>query len=155
MAKDLILITLMALIAFSDYVYGKIPNFCTFTGIIFGIILTALYNREALVYTIFFIVFLFFFGMLGIINMGDLKLWMMLVALTSVLTGTVIFGISLVITLIIGLTVSPKENIAKIKTGVSSFSLNEAQTVKTGPRYPIGFSACLVTYAYILGASFR
>lgn len=56
----------------------KIPNRIVLTGAMAGIFITALSGgRMALAYVALELFFIFLFGTLGIMGMGDLKLWMM------------------------------------------------------------------------------
>lgn len=70
------LLSLLLIASCYDKKTMKIPNWISLTGIITGICLCTSINQVG--YRFIAIVFIFFFGMLGLMGMGDLKLWMMI-----------------------------------------------------------------------------
>lgn len=143
----ILFLSLTILIAYFDYKENIIPNAFTFPGIIAGLTFTFTNNRESFISSVAFIVFLFFFGMLGIINMGDLKLWMMLVAFTGYKTGTYLFGAGLALTLLYGLLINPSENMKKMQLGIYA-AQNNLSFNKQGELFPIGFFTCIACICF-------
>ena len=72
-------ITLAA--AVFDKKTGKIPNKLTFSAIIIGIVMTMFFRPPLWWLTFAIIAALFFFGMTGVIGLGDLKLFMAVTAI--------------------------------------------------------------------------
>lgn len=75
------LLTLLLIASCYDKKTMKIPNWISLTGVITGICLCTSMHQVG--YRFIAIVFIFFFGMLGLMGMGDLKLWMMISTLTG------------------------------------------------------------------------
>jgi len=76
MIRISVFITLLLLCAFYDISERKIPNTLLGAGILMGLLSSQ--SLMELFWKILAIFFLFFFGMLRLMGMGDLKLWMFL-----------------------------------------------------------------------------
>jgi Flp pilus assembly protein protease CpaA len=76
MIRISVFITLLLLCVFYDISERKIPNTLLGAGILMGLLSSQ--SLMELFWKILAIFFLFFFGMLRLMGMGDLKLWMFL-----------------------------------------------------------------------------
>lgn len=76
MIRISVFITLLLLCVFYDISERKIPNTLLGAGILMGLLSSQ--SLTELFWKILAIFFLFFFGMLRLMGMGDLKLWMFL-----------------------------------------------------------------------------
>ncbi len=76
MFRYFVILVVIAVAAWIDYKTGKIPNWLCITGVVLAIIFR--HTPLAIFWMAISIVFLFFFGMLHLIGMGDIKLWMVL-----------------------------------------------------------------------------
>lgn len=92
-------LAVLVISAITDMKTRKVPNVVTFPAMILGIVLTATMNGSDMLFRIVWLVFLFFFGTLGLMGMGDLKLLMALVALRGMgeTSLTLLFGSLLLI----------------------------------------------------------
>ena len=98
------LLILVITAAVIDYRSMKIPNMIFFIGmtsfVIFDFYLVPL-TIEEILYKVFWIVFLFFFGMLHLIGMGDIKLWMVLTAYLGIVKSSLIICFASILLIIV------------------------------------------------------
>lgn len=78
MIAEILLIVLSGVAAVFDLEYRKIPNLVIATGIFCGLFLCQ--EPKTILIRCIGIVFVFLFGMFQLMGMGDLKLWMAIVA---------------------------------------------------------------------------
>ena len=78
MIAEILLIVLSGVAAVFDLEYRKIPNLVIATGIFCGLVLCQ--EPKTILIRCIGIVFVFLFGMFQLMGMGDLKLWMAIVA---------------------------------------------------------------------------
>lgn len=73
------------LAAICDHQKMKIPNALTYPGILLGLLWTGTFQQAGM--KLLVLLFLFLFGMLGFMGMGDLKLWMLISMYVPFLTS--------------------------------------------------------------------
>lgn len=79
--RSAVLLSICLLAAVCDIKSGKIPNTVTFSGIVLGLLFHFSFDEWIRIFA--GLVFIFFFGMLGLMGMGDIKLWMAIMSLSG------------------------------------------------------------------------
>lgn len=95
----MLVLTILLISACTDMSDRRVPNAVTFGGMATGLILVALNSPKEAGIRFLCLIFLFFFGTLRLMGMGDLKLCMAVTALRGMQEGslTLLFGALLMI----------------------------------------------------------
>ena len=86
-AAWILLFAFLAMASAADIRFRRIPNGLVFPGMAAGFLLTWS-GFPDFGWKLLMILFLYFFGMLGLMGMGDLKLWMMEAAFVGAARST-------------------------------------------------------------------
>lgn len=146
-----VLLTLLLIASCYDKKTMKIPNWISLTGLITGICLcTSIYQVG---YRFVAIVFIFFFGTLGLMGMGDLKLWMMISMFTGFTVSCFIVAGGAGILIVHQLICDRKNAGQTMRLAVTSFIVNRKLIEFEQKKYafaPYLFCSCLI-YSICLG----
>lgn len=143
------LLSLLLIASCYDKKTMKIPNWISLTGIITGICLCTSINQVG--YRCIAIVFIFFFGMLGLMGMGDLKLWMMISTLIGFTESCFIVAGAALILLIHQMIRNRKKASQTIRLTIFSFIYNRKiiEFEQTGyPFAPYLMFSCILYCIY-------
>ena len=144
-----LLLIVLPLIAYFDWQKQIIPNGIVFPAIAGVLVYQLICSRNDLPGSLFSLAILFVFGMTGIINMGDLKLWMLLAITLGFLPSALVLLCGLVLLTGYALIKEPKDNLSRLKFSFKSVYLGLKQE-RIGKRYPIGVFVCIAAYPYII-----
>ena len=100
MYKLIILLIVTGIAALCDVKEKKIPNWVTFPGMFIGLFLSGDFNE--VLWKVIGLILIFFFGMLGLMGLGDIKLWMATCALTGFLQSCAIVIVAEILFLVAG-----------------------------------------------------
>lgn len=91
----------LTLASFFDLKTNKIPNWITFPSIIGGIVFSVFFHQDWL-WQIGFVIGAFFFGMTGLLGLGDIKLLMALYAWNNITSASQAFLAASILVIIAG-----------------------------------------------------
>lgn len=127
--------TMLMAAAYYDSDSFRIPNRITFTAMGIGLVATLFVSPLICLQRLAAICVLFFFGMFGLMGMGDLKLCMGLVALCGWLDALYIVVIACVLMILWCLIENPYRAISEIKSAFFCI-LVRTQPSGMGKKYP-------------------
>ena len=109
----IILLTLMAITAFTDIKEKKIPNLIVFPGMAVGLFVSFNGWKDTL-FKICGMTIIFFIGMLGAAGFGDIKLWMMTIAFIGFENSLWCVGIAAVLIIIYGIIFKKSDTLKEL-----------------------------------------
>lgn len=130
----------------------RIPNAVTLPAILAGLILTGIFRLNAMPLTVIALVLLFFFGALGLMGQGDIKLIMALTAICGPIVALISAGIAAILIVGVQILLHPSETVSDAKDALGALikmdfkGINKkGRSVPFAPYALAGF-ICLTVY---------
>ena len=160
MYEFIISLILLLLASIIDVKTKKIPNMLTFPAILLGIIwifYTSISTHifTEMIFRLVLFVLIFFFGMTGLIGLGDIKLFMALSLLNSpfvLLSSIAIAGFLLVI---VKLVQNPNETKQKMFSGIMMVRTKHIQKIDKDNNNTVAFAPYITTSYLIIGLAVK
>ena len=108
------LLILLCIVTITDIKDKKIPNVIVFPGMAAGLFLSFT-DAKSTLWRLAGMGVIFFIGMLGAAGLGDIKLWMMIVAFIGFPNSLWCIGIAAMLMLIYGLIFKRKDTLKELK----------------------------------------
>jgi Flp pilus assembly protein protease CpaA len=131
-----------------DIRYRRIPNAVTLPAILFGLVLTAVFQINTMPLTVIILILLFLFGALGMMGQGDIKLIMALIAISGLNIALISTGIAALLVVAVQFMLYPDEFFKDVKIVLKSiFIMNFKNIDKNGRSVPFA-PYILIGFAY-------
>ena len=133
-----------------DIRHRRIPNIITLPAILFGLVLTSVFQMKAMPLIVIALVLLFFFGALHLMGQGDIKLIMALTTICGLFDALISAGIAAILIVGIQVLLHPSETASDAKNALGALlSMDFKRINKEGRTVP--FAPYLLTgFAYLI-----
>lgn len=148
MVKNIVLVLLLFICSIYDLKERRIPNDILGVGILFGFLSSG--SLIEILWKIVALLFLFFFGMLRIMGMGDLKLWMFLSTYVGFMDSFVIMVAAAILLILYGWLKNKKETTLIFRHLLISFKTKRKPQVIEQTSYAFAPFILTATLFYLL-----